>query len=493
MDLTRRLKRIVPGLIGEEQSAFMEGRYILDGVLIALETVEFVKGKKSKSFILKVDFEKAFDCIDWNYLSNIMELMGFQPKWIKWINSCLTSTSISVLVNASKENLFKGVSVGNNNIKVSHLQYADDTIIFGEWDQVSAKNSLKILKCFEDLSGLRINLSKSSVYGIDTSKVELETLSSWLGCQQGTLPFPYLWLPIGANLKKPKTWLPVIEKFDKRLSNWHARTISYGGRSTLIKSGRDTSFWLDRWLGTEALKDKYQRLYRLEVDKDVRPRGRNAADLIKLCNEISHFVITGKEDDEWQWSLDKNVLDSIIYTKYPYTIEQIDPLENWIFIWRAKLNKIPVRIELDKRGIDLHSVRCPVCDVDLESVHHILINCNYAKEVWKLVYKWWNINLHINPSVADVFDINQSALSSKYGKQIWQAVSWITDYMIWKNRNDRVFGNNALSPARLVDEIQIKGFEWISNRWRKGHVSWHTWLANPKSFDCSVNSKIGIG
>ncbi|XP_071736938.1 uncharacterized protein [Rutidosis leptorrhynchoides] len=65
--LANRNRKIIPRLIGDEQSAFISSRYILDGVLIALESIDDLKSTKQKSFIFKVDFEKAFDCLDWDF------------------------------------------------------------------------------------------------------------------------------------------------------------------------------------------------------------------------------------------------------------------------------------------------------------------------------------------------------------------------------------------------------------------------------------------
>lgn len=59
--LTERLKKVVGKLVGDVQNAFIEGRYIFDGIMIANETVGFMKRKKKKGFIFKVEFEKAFD------------------------------------------------------------------------------------------------------------------------------------------------------------------------------------------------------------------------------------------------------------------------------------------------------------------------------------------------------------------------------------------------------------------------------------------------
>lgn len=99
--LAEQVKRVICKLIGEVQNAFIEGRYILDGVLIANETVDFMKKKKKKCLMFKADFEKAYDSLNWRYLLDVMECMGFGEKWRKWVAICLRSSSISVLVNGS--------------------------------------------------------------------------------------------------------------------------------------------------------------------------------------------------------------------------------------------------------------------------------------------------------------------------------------------------------------------------------------------------------
>ncbi|XP_071738848.1 secreted RxLR effector protein 78-like [Rutidosis leptorrhynchoides] len=105
--LSLHLRKVVPRLIGSEQSAFLGDRYILDGVLIANEVVDELKRNKRHGIIFKVDFEKAFDSLNWNYLLEVMKCMGFGSKWWKWIGSCLNSASILILINGSPTPEFK--------------------------------------------------------------------------------------------------------------------------------------------------------------------------------------------------------------------------------------------------------------------------------------------------------------------------------------------------------------------------------------------------
>ncbi|XP_071736111.1 secreted RxLR effector protein 78-like [Rutidosis leptorrhynchoides] len=79
----------------------------MDGALIANESFDFLKSNRIKSMIFKVEFEKAFDCLSWEYLDDMMRLIGFGAKWRGWVSSCLKSASISVLINGSPTKEFK--------------------------------------------------------------------------------------------------------------------------------------------------------------------------------------------------------------------------------------------------------------------------------------------------------------------------------------------------------------------------------------------------
>ena len=92
--LAERLKKVTGRVISNVQSAFVKGRPILDGVLIANETIDFLRKTKRKGLVFKVDFEKAYDTVDWGFLLDGLENMGFGEKWRKWIKTCLRSSRI---------------------------------------------------------------------------------------------------------------------------------------------------------------------------------------------------------------------------------------------------------------------------------------------------------------------------------------------------------------------------------------------------------------
>ena len=84
--LANRIKRVMKMIISQSQNAFIKGRQILDAVLIANEAVDSILRRKEKEILCKLDIEKAYDHIRWDFLLQTLERMGFGSKWIKWIN-----------------------------------------------------------------------------------------------------------------------------------------------------------------------------------------------------------------------------------------------------------------------------------------------------------------------------------------------------------------------------------------------------------------------
>ncbi|WVZ96731.1 hypothetical protein U9M48_042332 [Paspalum notatum var. saurae] len=119
---------------------------------------------------------------------------------------------------------------------LSILQYADDTIFFFQDDPVQAKN-LKILLCvFEQLSGLKINFHKNELYCFGKANDHVDQYAQILGCGVGKYPFKYLGIPMNFRKLTNKDWRTVEERFQKKLSSWKGKLLSYCGRLVLINS-----------------------------------------------------------------------------------------------------------------------------------------------------------------------------------------------------------------------------------------------------------------
>lgn len=97
--LARRLNEVIGSVVSERQSAFIQGRQILDGVLVASEVVESCQREKLEAAIFKLDFHKAHDSVSWNFLDWTLEKMNFPALWRYWMRECVQSASLSILVN----------------------------------------------------------------------------------------------------------------------------------------------------------------------------------------------------------------------------------------------------------------------------------------------------------------------------------------------------------------------------------------------------------
>ncbi|KAK0595713.1 hypothetical protein LWI29_009285 [Acer saccharum] len=115
--LANRLKKVINSVIGESQMAFVKNRQILDSVVITDEIIhEWRKRKEGGGLMVKLDFEKAYDTLDHSFLNDLLEKMGFGVKWRRWIECCVSTPRLSVLVNGkptSEFGLEKGLRQGD--------------------------------------------------------------------------------------------------------------------------------------------------------------------------------------------------------------------------------------------------------------------------------------------------------------------------------------------------------------------------------------------
>ncbi|WMV29386.1 hypothetical protein MTR67_022771, partial [Solanum verrucosum] len=276
--LAERLKSAIGKLVSGYQNAFVKGRQISDAVLIANEVLDW-KQKSGDAGLFKLDIEKAFDKLNWAYLFTILRRMGFGNRWTRWIKYSLTTVKYSVLINGGPVGFFspqkglrqgdplspflfilameglgkmlqkacqlqwiEGFKVGSptgNNVTVSHLLYADDTLLFCGADRSQVIKLNLILHIFEAVCRLHTNMSKSTTYPVNSVQ-NLVELAGIMCCNIGSFPTTYLGLPLGVNFKGKEIWSGIIEKFEKRLATWQMQYLSFGGRVTLINSVMDS-------------------------------------------------------------------------------------------------------------------------------------------------------------------------------------------------------------------------------------------------------------
>ena len=271
--LATRLSKVMNSIISGSQSAFLKGRHLVDGVLVVNEVVDLAKQTKRECLILKVDFEKAYDSVDWGFLEYMMRRVGICDKWVRWMKACVFGGNMSILVigspteeicvrrglkqgdplasflfllvaegfsglmtNAVNMNLFQGFEIKRGGLVISHLQYADNTLCIGVPSVENLWTLKAMLRGFEMASGLKVNFHKSTLIGVNVSRDFMEGACRFLHCKEGSTPFTYLGLPVGANPKKLSTWEPMLSKLRNRLNSWGNKYVSLGGRIVLLNS-----------------------------------------------------------------------------------------------------------------------------------------------------------------------------------------------------------------------------------------------------------------
>lgn len=114
------------------------------------------------------------------------------------------------------------------------MHYVDDTIFFVDNKKVELSNLFSILQCFEYIAGLKVNKAKTRLIAIG----DVPLISDWAneqGCAIDSLPFMYLRMPLVAKSNSKSIWVPIIERFDARLSIWNQISLSKGGKLALLR------------------------------------------------------------------------------------------------------------------------------------------------------------------------------------------------------------------------------------------------------------------
>jgi hypothetical protein len=272
--ISNRIKPILLRCISAEQLGFIKGRRIQDAIATAHECIHSIKHKNLKALVLKLDIQKAFDNVDWEFLRLILFSVGFGEQFSQWILSCVTNANIGVLINGEPSSFFKserglrqgcplspflfilimqGLSlllakrvedqhlVGinfSNYFKLVHLLFCDDVLILlkaeqGEWYVIK-----ETLQLFCLASGLSINYTKSTAHFWGISETELQQLKDiiplpFINLSEG---FTYLGYHLKLGSSSPCDWQWLVALYKNKIDFWCNKWLSIGGRYILIKS-----------------------------------------------------------------------------------------------------------------------------------------------------------------------------------------------------------------------------------------------------------------
>ncbi|KAL4590833.1 hypothetical protein LXL04_003776 [Taraxacum kok-saghyz] len=142
----------------------------------------------------------------------------------------------SSITRAVGNQAYQGIRVGKDEVPLTHLFFVDDSIFFGKWSVENVLNLVRSLYCFQRTYGLRVNLEKSALFGIGVDANMTKNMALIIGCKTESLPTTFLGKLIGLNIGVARSWKPMIDKIRKKLSTWKLKSLSCGGRHTIVNN-----------------------------------------------------------------------------------------------------------------------------------------------------------------------------------------------------------------------------------------------------------------
>ena len=261
--IAERLKRVLPDLIHMNQSGYIPGRNICDNIRSILDIMEYTKDKNEPGILFFIDFEKAFDSLEWDFLNKCLELFNFGPDFIKWVNIFYKNIQSCVINNGLCSHYFRiergvrqgdplssylfvtaveilAISIRNREsikgIKISGLeaklfQFADDATAI--LSNLNSANALSLLEDFEKASGLKLNVKKTEAMWIGSLRscedqpfgVKWQTCVKFLGIH----------ITYDVKLLVEKNFKQRLKKIRNTINLWKVRGLSIHGKVTIIK------------------------------------------------------------------------------------------------------------------------------------------------------------------------------------------------------------------------------------------------------------------
>ncbi|GJX51873.1 RNA-directed DNA polymerase, eukaryota, reverse transcriptase zinc-binding domain protein [Tanacetum coccineum] len=538
--LAIRLSKVIDKIVSKEQSTFIVGRQILDGPIILSEIIEWHKKEKNRFTFLNHAFEftnqscleQGISPITLIFHSLVME--GLHNAFANAVNARDLENIIRVL---HVFYLASGLKINIHKSNIYGIRVNEDEVY----------NMASNAGC---IAGGHLTLIKSvlgslGIYYLSIFRApelvlnDLERIRSnffWGGNQDGKKMAWVKWPIIlnsydneGLNIGSLKAfnlallqkwrwrlftspndlWVKVVKAFhgheggfDNNGCSFKGTWANIVGSSNFLHSkgiilnnyfhfnagcGSRIRFWKDIWVGKAP--------FSIRTNIGVR----NLAFFRDMLNEIGQLNIVASEDT-CVWNLGpngtftvkdaRNIIDQKTLPSLPSTSwDKIIPRKVNIFMWRLSLDRLPHRLNLSLRGMDIPAISCSSCNANVESANHIFFECIIASDLWKLVYRWCEIPFVQALSFEAFKDWLSSWHAPKEKKHRLFIISTSVLWWLWRFRNSVTFNSQPLRKSDIFDYVRSTSFSWLHNR---GNLilSWTDWLKSPLMTACLDNGRM---
>ncbi|GJR90004.1 RNA-directed DNA polymerase, eukaryota [Tanacetum coccineum] len=303
------------------------------------------------------------------------------------------------------------------------------------------------------------------------------------------------------------TWADMKNSIIKEINTLKAQGVDLISHCKIrVGNGRRTSFWNDLWIGDASLRFMFPRLYALDTNKvctvadkmdapltsSFRQTVRGGAESQQLAHifDLLGPVILSNMEDRWVWDLNgdgkirvkdvRTLLDETFLPKADIPTRWIKtiPIKVNIFAWKASLDRLPTRYNLDRRGVEVSSLSCSICNSTHEDTDHLLFRCGLATDVMRLVCRWWNVLWILVNSYQEWIAWFKSLRMSSSSKGVLEGVFYTVWWSIWYFRNQLLFAAQKPRKEALFDDIVMRSFNWSITR---GKLTFRrdSWLQHP--------------
>nr|GFA38078.1 RNA-directed DNA polymerase, eukaryota [Tanacetum cinerariifolium] len=221
-----------------------------------------------------------------------------------------------------------------------------------------------------------------------------------IGCAVMQNPFQYLGVMVGDSMSRKLSWADTVLGASP-LYNMSIYKVPKG----VLKEIEAIRTYRGRSVFDQPLCVRFPRLFGLETDKESTVASKLGSSLIDASFRRS--VRDGVERQQWddlnsvsevRTILDDNLLPSAaVATRWVKYI----PIKINVFAWRARLDPLPTRSNIVRRGVVLDSSLCPLCGLVPKDIHHVLFWCDMAKLIFRWICLWWDLDWHDLLSFSD--------------------------------------------------------------------------------------------